>query len=169
MTNFRRKSRSRNTRGIFKTKASICLICQGYLIRFIDWASPAGGTTSLRLLFSLFRHLGHDRGQVHLAEVPDFFGVFRLVIEDDLLQHRLLHRFPVSRQKTEHPRPAREPLRHPCAARDGKGAGERGRRTNASWGWCTGTTQRDGMGREEGSGWGTHVYLWRIHFDIWQN
>ena len=23
--------------------------------------------------------------------------------------------------------------------------------------------------REEGSGWGTHVYLWRIHFDIWQN
>ena len=29
--------------------------------------------------------------------------------------------------------------------------------------------RRDGMGREEGSGWGTHVYLWRIHFDIWQN
>ena len=23
--------------------------------------------------------------------------------------------------------------------------------------------------REEGSGCGTHVYLWRIHFDIWQN
>ena len=23
--------------------------------------------------------------------------------------------------------------------------------------------------RAEGSGWGTHVYLWRIHFDIWQN
>ena len=22
--------------------------------------------------------------------------------------------------------------------------------------------------RAEGSGWGTHVYLWRIHFDIWQ-
>ena len=22
--------------------------------------------------------------------------------------------------------------------------------------------------REEGSGWGTHVYLWQIHFDIWQ-
>ena len=40
-----------------------------------------------------------------------------------------------------------------------------------AWGWCTGTTQRDGMGgrREEGSGWGAHVYLWRIHFDIWQN
>ena len=27
------------------------------------------------------------------------------------------------------------------------------------------------MGREEGggSGWGTHIYLWRIHFDIWLN
>ena len=23
--------------------------------------------------------------------------------------------------------------------------------------------------REECSGWGTHVYLWCIHFDIWQN
>ena len=23
--------------------------------------------------------------------------------------------------------------------------------------------------REEGSGWGTHVYLWQIHFDTWQN
>jgi len=23
--------------------------------------------------------------------------------------------------------------------------------------------------REEGSGWGTHVHLWWIHFDIWQN
>ena len=22
---------------------------------------------------------------------------------------------------------------------------------------------------EEGSGWGTHVYLWQIHFDIWPN
>ena len=25
------------------------------------------------------------------------------------------------------------------------------------------------MGREEGSGWGTHVYLWRIRFDVRQN
>ena len=25
------------------------------------------------------------------------------------------------------------------------------------------------MGREEGPGWGTHVYLWQIHFNIWQN
>ena len=23
--------------------------------------------------------------------------------------------------------------------------------------------------REEGSGWGTRVYLWQIHFDVWQN
>ena len=28
----------------------------------------------------------------------------------------------------------------------------------------------EGEGRpEEGSGWGTHVYLWRIYFNIWQN
>ena len=26
-----------------------------------------------------------------------------------------------------------------------------------------------GRSGEEGSGWGTHVYLWRIHVDIWQN
>ena len=24
-------------------------------------------------------------------------------------------------------------------------------------------------GREGGSGWGTHVYLWQIHVDVWQN
>ena len=37
-------------------------------------------------------------------------------------------------------------------------------------GWCTGTTQRDGLGSEEGGGFrmGTQVYLWWIHFDIWQ-
>ena len=23
--------------------------------------------------------------------------------------------------------------------------------------------------REEGSGWGTHIYLWWIHVDTWQN
>ena len=23
--------------------------------------------------------------------------------------------------------------------------------------------------REDGSGWGTRVYLWQIHVDIWQN
>ena len=40
-----------------------------------------------------------------------------------------------------------------------------------AWGWCTGTTQRDGMGREEGRGSGseTRVYLWQIHVDVWQN
>ena len=27
----------------------------------------------------------------------------------------------------------------------------------------------EGGGRREGSGWGTYVYLWWIHFDIWQN
>ena len=26
-----------------------------------------------------------------------------------------------------------------------------------------------GWRREEGSGWGTRVYLWWIHVDIWQN
>ena len=28
------------------------------------------------------------------------------------------------------------------------------KRTEPKWGWCTGTTQRDGMGREEGRGFG---------------
>ena len=37
-------------------------------------------------------------------------------------------------------------------------------------GWCTGKTQRDGMGREVegGSGWGTHVNPWLIHVNVWQ-
>jgi len=32
-------------------------------------------------------------------------------------------------------------------------------------------TWRDGTGRVEGggSGWGTRVYLWWIHVDVWQN
>ena len=34
-------------------------------------------------------------------------------------------------------------------------------------GWLRGMVR--GGRREEGSGWGTHVYLWRIHVDIWQN
>ena len=25
------------------------------------------------------------------------------------------------------------------------------------------------LSHEEGSGWGMHVCLWQIHFDIWQN
>ena len=36
------------------------------------------------------------------------------------------------------------------------GAGALGRPRGMEWGGR----------REEGSGWGTHVYLWRIHFDI---
>ena len=39
------------------------------------------------------------------------------------------------------------------------GAGALGRPRKMVWGGR----------REEGSGWGTHVYLWQIHFDIWQN
>ena len=39
------------------------------------------------------------------------------------------------------------------------GAGALGRPRGMEWGGR----------REAGSGWGTHVYLWRIHFDIWQN
>ena len=39
------------------------------------------------------------------------------------------------------------------------GAGALGRPRGMVWGGR----------REEGSGWGTHVYLWRIHLDIWQN
>ena len=39
------------------------------------------------------------------------------------------------------------------------GAGALGRPRGMVWGGR----------RKEGSGWGTHVYLWRIHFDIWQN
>ena len=34
-------------------------------------------------------------------------------------------------------------------------------------GWPRGMVR--GGRTEEGSGWGTHVYLWQIHFDIWQN
>ena len=39
------------------------------------------------------------------------------------------------------------------------GAGALGRPRGMVWGGR----------REEGSGWGTRVYLWRIHVDIWQN
>ena len=39
------------------------------------------------------------------------------------------------------------------------GAGALGRPRGMVWGGR----------REEGSGWGTHVYLWWIHVDIWQN
>ena len=39
------------------------------------------------------------------------------------------------------------------------GAGALGRPRGMVWGGR----------REEGSGWGTRVYLWWIHVDIWQN
>ena len=39
------------------------------------------------------------------------------------------------------------------------GAGALGRPREMVQGWR----------REEGSGWGTHICLWQIHFDIWQN
>ena len=39
------------------------------------------------------------------------------------------------------------------------GAGALGRPRGMVWGGR----------REEGAGWGTQVYLWQIHFDIWQN
>jgi len=39
------------------------------------------------------------------------------------------------------------------------GAGALGRPRGMVWGGR----------REGGSGWGTRVYLWRIHFDVWQN
>ena len=39
------------------------------------------------------------------------------------------------------------------------GAGALGRPRGRVWGWR----------REEGSGWGTLVYLWQIHIDIGQN
>ena len=36
--------------------------------------------------------------------------------------------------------------------------------------WCTGTTQRDGMGREVGGCFrvGTHVHPWLIHVNVWR-
>ena len=35
------------------------------------------------------------------------------------------------------------------------------------WDDPEGWYEEGGGRREEGSGWGTHVYLWQIHFDIW--
>ena len=37
-------------------------------------------------------------------------------------------------------------------------------------GWCTGKTQRDGVGGrwEGGPGWGAHVNPWLIHVNVWQ-
>ena len=40
-----------------------------------------------------------------------------------------------------------------------------------AWGWCTGMTQRDGMGREEAEGFrmGNTCIPVVDHVDIWQN
>ena len=40
-----------------------------------------------------------------------------------------------------------------------------------AWGWCTGTSQGDGMGMEEGGGFrmGNTCVPGQIHFNIWQN
>jgi len=40
-----------------------------------------------------------------------------------------------------------------------------------AWGWCTGMTQRDGTGREEGGGFrmGNTCIPVAIHVDVWQN
>ena len=37
------------------------------------------------------------------------------------------------------------------------------------WDDPEGWYRKGGRRREEGSGWGTRVYLWWIHVDIWQN
>ena len=62
--------------------------------------------------------------------------------------------------------------------REAKGKGEKERHTHLNAEFQR-IARRDTLGRprgmvwggwrEEGSGWGTHVYLWWIHFDIWQN
>ena len=40
-----------------------------------------------------------------------------------------------------------------------------------AWGWCTGMTRREGMGREVGGGVqdGKCVRPSQIHIDVWQN
>ena len=42
-------------------------------------------------------------------------------------------------------------------------------RIQHAWGWCTGMTQRDVVGREGVSCLGLHVHLWWIHVNVWQN
>ena len=49
------------------------------------------------------------------------------------------------------------------------GAGALGRPRGRVWGTQGMGNPGYGEPREEGSGWGTQVYLWRILFDIWQN
>ena len=44
-------------------------------------------------------------------------------------------------------------------------------RIQDAWGLCMGMIRRDDMEWEVGggSGLGTHVHLWRIHVNVWQN
>ena len=44
-------------------------------------------------------------------------------------------------------------------------------RIQEAWGWCTGMTQRDGMGRDMGGGFriGNTCTPVGIHVDVWQN
>ena len=44
-------------------------------------------------------------------------------------------------------------------------------RIQEAWGWCTGMTQWDGVGRVVGEGFkiGNMCTPWQIHVDIWQN
>ena len=44
-------------------------------------------------------------------------------------------------------------------------------RIQHAWGWCTGMTQRDVVGKEVGGGLslGSHVHPWWIHVNVWQN
>ena len=52
--------------------------------------------------FFLFcRHFLHDGGQVHLAEVPDLLRVLGFIVQQNLLQHGLLHRVAVPREQAE--------------------------------------------------------------------
>ena len=51
----------------------------------------------------------------------------------------------------------------------GKSHGQRTLAGYSPWGLKRVRGMVRGGRREEGSGWGTHVYLWRIHVDIWQN
>ena len=45
-----------------------------------------------------------------------------------------------------------------------------GMHETSAQGWCTGKTQRDGVGRDvgKGSGWGIYVNPWLIHVNVWQ-
>ena len=66
----------------------------------------------------------------------------------------------ISKEKTNNPIKKWSKInRHPTKEDTMLGAGALGRPRGMEWGGR----------REEDSGWGTRVYLWWIHFDIWQN